>query len=108
MMGSVRERTQEIGIFRAVGFRRSHIMQVVFLEAGIVSVLAGVLGYGVGWASAAGALALFGESHGGHVPFAPGLAAGAVGLALALGLAATIYPAQMAARLDPNEALRAL
>jgi putative ABC transport system permease protein len=108
MMGSVRERTQEIGIFRAVGFRRSHIMQVVFLEAGIVSVLAGVLGYVVGWASAAGALALFGESHGGHVPFAPGLAAGAVGLALALGLAATIYPAQMAARLDPNEALRAL
>ncbi|HWR91314.1 MAG TPA: FtsX-like permease family protein, partial [Desulfobacterales bacterium] len=53
MMGSVRERTQEIGIFRAVGFRRSHILQIVFLEAGIISVLAGVLGYVAGWASAA-------------------------------------------------------
>ena len=108
MMGSVRERTQEIGIFRAVGFRRSHILQIVFLEAGIISALAGVLGYAAGWAAAAAALALFGDGHSGHVPFAPGLAAGSVALALALGLIATVYPAQMGARLDPNEALRAL
>jgi putative ABC transport system permease protein len=108
MMGSVRERTQEIGIFRAVGFRRSHILQIVFLEAGIISALAGVLGYGLGWASAAAALGLFGDGHSGHVPFAPELAAGAVALALALGLVATLYPAQMGARMDPNEALRAL
>jgi putative ABC transport system permease protein len=108
MMGSVRERTEEIGIFRAVGFRRSHIMQVVFLEAGIISVLAGILGYGVGWASAAAGLALSSAPSSGHVPFAPELAVGAVVLALALGLIATIYPAQMASRLDPNEALRAL
>jgi putative ABC transport system permease protein len=108
MMGSVRERTEEIGVFRAVGFRRSHIMQVVFLEAGIISALAGVFGYGLGWASAAAALALSGDGHSGSVPFAPELALGAVGLALALGLVATVYPAQMASRLDPNEALRAL
>jgi putative ABC transport system permease protein len=108
MMGSVRERTQEIGIFRAVGFRRSHILQIVFLEAGIISALAGVLGYGAGWASAAAALAFFGDSHSGQVPFTPELAVGAVALALALGLIATVYPAQMGSRLDPNEALRAL
>jgi putative ABC transport system permease protein len=108
MMGSVRERTQEIGIFRAVGFRRSHILQIVFLEAGIISALAGVLGYGAGWASAAVALAFFGDSHSGQVPFTPELAVGAVALALALGLIATVYPAQMGSRLDPNEALRAL
>jgi putative ABC transport system permease protein len=108
MMGSVRERTEEIGIFRAIGFRRSHIMRVIFLEAGIISALAGLLGYGLGWASAAAALGLFGESHSGHVPFAPELALGAVALSLALGLIATVYPARMAARLDPNDALRAL
>jgi putative ABC transport system permease protein len=108
MMGSVRERTQEIGIFRAVGFRRSHILQIVFLEAGIISALAGVLGYGLGWASSVAALGLFGDGHSGHVPVAPELAAGAVALALGLGLVATLYPAQMGARMDPNEALRAL
>jgi putative ABC transport system permease protein len=108
MMGSVRERTEEIGIFRAIGFRRSHIMRIVFLEAAIISAMAGILGYAMGWGSARVAVALFGEGHSARVPFAPELALGAVGLALALGLAATVYPAMMAARLDPNEALRAL
>ncbi len=37
MMGSVRERTDEIGIFRAIGFRKGHIMKIVFMEAAIVS-----------------------------------------------------------------------
>jgi putative ABC transport system permease protein len=108
MMGSVRERTDEIGIFRAIGFRRSHIMRIVFLEAGIISGLAGVIGYLLGLGSARAALALFGEGHSGHVPFDPGLAAGALILALALGLVASAYPAAMAARMDPNEALRSL
>jgi putative ABC transport system permease protein len=108
MMGSVRERTDEIGIFRAVGFRRSHIMRIVFLEAGIISGLAGIIGYGLGLGCAQAALALLSESHGGHVPFNPALAVGSLVLALALGLAASAYPAAMAARLDPNEALRAL
>jgi putative ABC transport system permease protein len=108
MMGSVRERTDEIGIFRAIGFRRSHIMRIVFLEAGIISGLAGIIGYGMGLGCAQAALSLLSQGHGGHVPFNPGLAIGSLVLALALGLAASAYPAAMAARLDPNEALRAL
>lgn len=108
MMGSVRERTDEIGIFRAIGFRRSHIMRIVFLEAGILSGLAGIIGYGLGLGCAQAALSLLSESHGGLVPFNPALAIGSLVLALALGLAASAYPAAMAARLDPNEALRTL
>lgn len=109
MMGSVRERTDEIGIFRAIGFRRSHIMRIVFLEAAIVSVAAGVLGYLIGFGGTTAALALSAESgHGIAVPFSPEVAVGAVVLALALGLAASAYPAAVAARMDPNDALRTL
>ena len=48
MMGSVRERTKEIGIFRAIGYRKGHIMRIVFTEAAIVSGLAGIIGYWLG------------------------------------------------------------
>jgi putative ABC transport system permease protein len=108
MMGSVRERTGEIGIFRAIGFRRSHIIRIVLFEALIVSALAGILGYFMGLATTKILLPLFSESHGVSVPWDPTLAGGAFGLSVLLGLVSSIYPAILAARLDPNEALRAL
>ncbi len=49
LMGSVRERTEEIGIFRAVGFRRRHVMRIIFFEAAVVSLVAGVMGYILGY-----------------------------------------------------------
>jgi putative ABC transport system permease protein len=108
MMGSVRERTSEIGIFRSIGFRRSHVMRIILLEAGVVSILAGVVGYLVGLGVTQAALPFFSDGHGLTVAFNPLVAAGAVGLALVLGLLAGIYPALMAARLDPSDALRSL
>jgi putative ABC transport system permease protein len=108
MMGSVRERTSEIGVFRAIGFRKRHVMRIILLEAGIISSLAGISGYLLGLAVTRIALPFFSESQGIRIPLDPLLAGGAVGLALVLGLAASLYPALLAARLDPQEALRAL
>jgi putative ABC transport system permease protein len=108
MMGSVRERTDEIGIFRAIGFRRRHIMEIVFVEAAIVSGLAGILGYLLGWGVTMAAVLFFIEGHSGFVPFNLELATGAFILALLLGLVSSAYPAIIASRLDPTEALRAL
>jgi putative ABC transport system permease protein len=106
MMGSVRERTAEIGIFRAMGFRRSHVIRIVFLEAGILSTMAGILGYLAGFAAVRLGLPFFTGSTG--VVFDPLLAAGAICVAVSMGLAASIYPALLAARIDPSDALRAL
>jgi putative ABC transport system permease protein len=108
MMGSVRERTDEIGIFRAIGYRKRHIMRIVFTEAAIVSGLAGVIGYFLGFGATKAGLAVFSESHSGLVPFSPELAGAAFITSLAVGLISSAYPAFMAARLDPNDALRAL
>jgi len=108
MMGSVRERTKEIGIFRAIGFRKGHIMRIILIEAGIVSGLAGILGYVMGSGVAMIGLRFFTASQSIAVPFSFELAGGAFLLAVLVGLAASIYPALLAARLDPNEALRAL
>jgi putative ABC transport system permease protein len=108
LMGNVRERTEEIGIFRAIGFRQRHVMAVVFMEAGLVSAVAGVLGFVVGVASAWLGLLLRGGADGPSVSMRPELLAGAVITAVVLGLCASAYPARMAARMDPNQALRAL
>jgi putative ABC transport system permease protein len=108
MMGSVRERTDEIGIFRAIGFRKRHVMKIVFFEAAILSGLAGIIGYLLGWGVTKAAVHFFIEGHSGIVPFNFELAAGAFILSLLIGLASSAYPAVIASRLDPNEALRAL
>jgi putative ABC transport system permease protein len=108
MMGSVRERTSEFGIFRAIGFQRRHVIWIVLFEAGVISLLSGVLGYMMGLGATKLALPFFAESHDIMLPFNPVLGGAVLILALILGLASSAYPALMAARLDPNDALRTL
>jgi putative ABC transport system permease protein len=108
MMGSVNERTVEIGVFRAIGFRKSHIMRIILLEAALVSLLAGVLGFVIGMGGARLALPFMAESKNATLLWDGWIAGGSVGLAVTLGLLASIYPALHASKMDPTEALRAL
>ncbi len=108
MMGSVNERTVEIGVFRAIGFRKSHIMRIILLEAALVSLLAGLSGYGIGMGGAALTLPFMAESRNAHLVWDMTVACGSVGLAVTLGLLASLYPALHASKMDPTEALRAL
>jgi putative ABC transport system permease protein len=108
MMGSVNARTREIGIFRALGFRRAHVTLLVLIEAAVASVVAGVLGYLAGMAISYLLLPFFAAGGEVGIAWAPPLAAGAVLLAVLIGSLGSLYPALHASRLDPTVALRAI
>lgn len=105
MMSSVNERTREIGIFRAIGFRKSHVMQIIFTEALVVSLLGGVLGYFLGTLAAKFTAPMIAQMDL-VINWQLQLAAGSLGLALLVGIAASAFPAWQASKLDPAEALR--
>ncbi|MCB2186183.1 MAG: FtsX-like permease family protein [Deltaproteobacteria bacterium] len=108
MMMSVRERTVEIGVFRAIGFRKSHVMQVVLTEAFLLSLLAGVLGCLLGLGAASLVMPLFSQGETASLLVDPWLLGAGLLLALVAGQVASLYPAWLAAQQDPSEALRAL
>ena len=108
MMASVNERKREIGIFRAIGFRKSHVIKIVFFEALIIGLIGGGAGYllGLGLSTVLGPI-LTGIK-GGRISVDPVLAVGVVLLSVAMGILSSIYPAIHASKMDPTTALRAL
>ena len=107
MLSAVGERKQEIGLLRALGFRRQHIARVILSEAALVSAIGGVVGWGLGILGAALLLPRLVDPQA-TLLVPPLLLAGSVIGALLIGLAGAMYPALQAARLDPTSALRAL
>ncbi|WP_425805283.1 ABC transporter permease [Desulfitobacterium sp. Sab5] len=105
MISSVRERTPDIGVLRAIGFRKSHILAMIFFEAALVSLTGGLIGYGLGMG--------LGVSYGPeiakmaiHIPWQPIMGMYSILAALLVSVLASAYPAWKAIRLDPIEALR--
>ncbi len=101
MLVSVTERTREIGIRKAMGAKRGHILRQFLVEALCLSGLGGLLGIVVGRLGAT-AIAQFG---GWEPVISPGAVALALGFALLIGLFFGIYPAYRASQLDPVQAL---
>jgi putative ABC transport system permease protein len=108
MMASVNERKREIGIFRAIGFRKSHVIRIIFLESLIVGVMAGVIGYGLGLSISYGVGPIITGVKAGTIQIDPMLAAGAILLSVMIGILASAYPAIHASKMDPTVALRSL
>ena len=106
MLMSIFERTREIGILRAVGWRRHRVLVLVLGEA-LVIATAGTLIGGVLAAVGMQALMLSPTARGFIDPNIP---IEVLGLALAMGIGLSLlgglYPAARAAALDPTEALR--
>ena len=102
MLVSVRERTREIGLRKAIGARERDILTQFLIEALTLSTTGGLIGLAIGVAIAVVANA----SGQARAQVSPESVLLAVGFALAVGLFFGIEPARRAARLDPIEALR--
>jgi ABC-type antimicrobial peptide transport system permease subunit len=103
MVISVRERTREIGVRRAVGARQQDILLQFVMEATTISLLGGFAGIVIGLA---GGFALS-YATGWPTAVSPSAIALAFGVSAAIGVFFGAYPARRAARLDPIIALRA-
>lgn len=104
MLASVRERSYEIGIRRAVGATRVHILSQFLLEALLLSCVGGIVGIALGF----GAATFMGNVVTDIPPPVVTYNAVLVALAVALvvGVGAGLYPAARAASLQPVEAVR--
>jgi putative ABC transport system permease protein len=102
MLVSVRERTREIGIRKAIGARGRDILSQFLVEALALSLAGGVIGIGIG------ILASFaiGVYAGWGFVFSPITVVVALGFSLIVGIVFGVWPASQAARLDPVVALR--
>ncbi|MCX8103674.1 MAG: ABC transporter permease [Candidatus Bipolaricaulota bacterium] len=106
MIMSVFERTREIGILRAVGWRRVRVLALIMGESLALGALAAFVGTFLGW-SGARAVTLLPQVRGLISPvYAPDLFAQALIIALGVGLVGGLYPAYRASHISPQEALR--
>jgi putative ABC transport system permease protein len=102
MLVSVTERTREIGLRLAVGARRRDIRNQFLTEATALCLLGGLVGIGIGIAVSAGIARLAGWP----IFLGPEAMLVAVAFSAAIGIFFGYYPARIAARLQPIEALR--
>ncbi len=102
MLVSVRERTREIGVRRAIGAKQSNILTQFLIEAIVLSLAGGVVGLILGQI-AAYFLAIIGDW-----VFSIQLETVllALGFSLVVGVVFGVWPARTAAKLEPIDALR--
>jgi putative ABC transport system permease protein len=103
MLVTVRERTREIGVMKAVGAKNRHVLITFLFESCVIGLLGGILGMGVAAAAAFTAVPILFDVPGSLPLEWTGIA---IGICLTISLLSGLYPALRASRMDPVEALR--
>lgn len=119
MLYTVRERTKEIGTLKAIGFSNGVVMGQFLIEGLVLSSVAGVVGIAIanfaaptlsslllGSVSSSIGFAGVGASSATTVELTPTLMLEAFGVAIALGVLGSLFPAWKAAKIRPAEAMR--
>lgn len=102
MLVSVKERTKEIGLRKALGARKKDIMVQFLVESVMICLLGGMIGLAMGYGLAFAASAFFGWSA--VVPVSAAVLA--VFFSMFVGIVFGMWPAKQASNLSPIEALR--
>lgn len=102
MLTTVRERTREIGLRKAIGARRADIQKQFLIEAILITVSGGVIGILLGY------LVAFGVTYSGLLTASVSFFSVALsfGVSVLIGITFGYYPAKKAAQLNPIDALR--
>jgi putative ABC transport system permease protein len=106
MAMSVFERTREIGVLRALGWRRRRVMMLILIEAAGLGLCGGVLGLCVGLGALHVLAAIPQTASVVSVSMSWSTLADALGISVLVGVLAGIAPAWRGARLSPVEAMR--
>ena len=106
MIMSVFERTREIGVLRAVGWRGSRIVRMILLESAALCVLGAFVGVLLGVAASRAILLVPAVSSFLTPSYAAEVFVRALAVGLVVALVGALYPAFRAVRLSPMEALR--
>jgi putative ABC transport system permease protein len=106
MAMSVFERTKEIGVLRALGWKQSRVMKLILTEAAGLGFVGGVFGLILGWAALRLLAVIPQTANIGFASIRLSQAAETLAIAILIGLASGFVPAWRGARLSPVEALR--
>jgi putative ABC transport system permease protein len=108
MYTSVRERTREIGVMKAIGARNSDVMSIFLFESGLFGLVGGAIGVTLGFAlSKSVELIAQGAGYGMlRASMTPELVALGLGFSFIVGIASGVLPARNAAKMNPVDALR--
>jgi putative ABC transport system permease protein len=113
MVMSILERYREIGIMKAIGASDRDIKKIFFFESGMIGFLGGIFGLALGWLVsmvinevANYFIAKQGAPHVQLFSFPLWLCLGVIAFSIFISLAAGLYPALRAAKVDPVVALR--